>query len=221
MVRINPLPRVTTGFGYSRETSSFALHAGIMAGDMEFSYGIRFHPYLGYSHSAGVTCSADWDCETLSYGRKVDTVSRRININKASYDELMALGLISEKYCRRIILYREQMGPLEKDALVKIGMPPEERRLLLASAYGFSGEEHNKGDRRVNSRKRGKGEYVPRKERVRRMFQAMVDRGIPVYEAALYSDLAASDRGLFAERLAEESNLSDEQKKIVRGICFQ
>lgn len=218
IVTVNPLQYLSSGFGYSVESSSFSMFAGFMYGRVEFNYGLRFHPYLGYSHTVSITYSGSGVTEPLAYGKVNNPPGKRINIRTADYEDLIDLGILSETSARRIILYREQVGPLTREALVRIGLTPAEIKLLVPRVYGF--EKKSRDDSRYVTKKSGKGRsFVPRKVAVKRRFNEMIDEGIPAYQAALYSDMCVSGVDEFPEHLAEDRSIAEDQKKIIRRIC--
>ena len=218
VLTVNPLEFLSSGFGYSVETSSFSMNIGFMFRNAEFNYGIRFHPYLGYSHSVSITYSGSGKTEPLVYGNPANLPEKRINIKTASYDELSGLGILSETSARRIILYREEIGPLTRNALVRIGLTPPEIRMLVAVSYGF---EKNRKSVSPHFKKKSynKKKYVPRKVLVKRKFREMTDEGIPAYQASLYSDMCTSGDNGFIELLDADHSIAEEQKKIIRRIC--
>lgn len=217
-VNVNPLKNISSGFGYSAETSSFALNAGVLWNHIEVNYGLRFHPYLGYSHAVSITYSGRAVSESLWYGKINRLPEKRVDIRTVSFEELSALGILSETSARRVILYREKIGPITRDALAKAGLSPSEIKMLTAHAYGF--EKNTKNDSRDVARKKAKKkEYVPRKVQVKRRFSEMIEEGVPAHQAALYSDMCMSDRDSFRETLAEDASLDEAQKKIIRRVC--
>lgn len=220
IVAVNPLKFISSGFGYSVETSSFSMDLGFMFGRLEFNYGLRLHPYLGYSHAVSITYSTSAETEPLVYGKILNRPAKRINIQTVTHDELVSLGELSETSVRRIILYREQVGPLSRDALLRIGLAPSEIKMLVSIAYGF--EKPQGPDSRHAAKKQVKGKsYIPRKVLVKRRFREMTDEGVPAYQAALYSDMCVPGSDDFQEILSGDSSLGDDQKRIIRRICGQ
>lgn len=218
IVTVNPLKYTSSGFGYSVETSSFSINAGLMFSHVEFNYGLRFHPYLGYSHAVSITYSGTGETEPLVYGKISNPPGKRINIQSAAYDDLLSLGILSETSARRIILYREQEGPLTREALTRIGVTPAEIKMLVLHVYGF--EKKSMPDSRHVAKKAGKGRtYLPRKVAVKNRFSRMIDEGIPAYQAALYSDMCTSGVDSLPEYLSSDNSLEEEQKNTIRRIC--
>ena len=218
IVTVNPMEYLSSGFGYSVESSSFSMNLGFMFKHTEFNYGLRFHPYLGYSHAVSITYSGSGTTESLAYGRIKNQPAKRINIKTATYDELTSLGFLSETSARRIVLYREQAGPLSRDALMRIGLTPAEIKMLAGHVYGF--EKSSRPDTRDVAKKSGKNKsYVPRKVMVKRRFREMIDQGIPAYQAALYSEMCMPGGDDLPELLSADTILAEDQKKIIRRIC--
>ncbi len=219
ILTVNPLKYLSTGFGYSCESSSFAAYLGVMWGCAMINYSIRFHPYLGYSHAVSFTWSGSAEIEGLSYWKEPAPAAKRININTASYDELIATGFLSERSARRIILHREKIGPLSKKSLVQIGFSAEEIASAENTFYGFDEAREEEAKEKFKAPAKKKGKFVAYKERTKQRFRKMLDAGIPAYQAALYSDLSNSDDETFDETLTADMSLNDEQKKIIRKIC--
>lgn len=215
---VNPLRYISSGFGYSVETSSFSINAGLMFGHVEINYGLRFHPYLGCSHAVSITYSGSGVTEPLDYGKISNPPGKRINIQTAAYDDLLSLGILSETSARRIILYREQEGPLTREALTRIGLTPAEIKMLVLHVYGF--EKNSRPDSRRVAKKPGKGgTYLPRKVVVKNRFRRMIDEGIPAYQAALYSDMCTQGGDGLPEILSSDHSLGEGQKNTIRRIC--
>lgn len=218
IVNVNPMKYLSSGFGYSADTSSFSLNLGFMFTRIEINYGLRFHPYLGYSHAVSITYSDRAGTEPLEYAKTVNLPEKRINIQTATYDELAGLGILTDTNCRRIILYREQIGPLSREALAKIGLCPAEIKILVSHTYGLERNVKNGFDRTAK-RSSYRQNYMPRKVIVKQRFNEMLNEGIPAYQAALYSDLCVSGGEDFPELLSSDSSLGDEQKSSIRRIC--
>ena len=82
-ITVNPAPFLSARGGYCRENSSLAASMGILAENFYVSYGLKYHPYLGYTHSIGITYTPETKIESLHYGRPLfKSTVKKININK-------------------------------------------------------------------------------------------------------------------------------------------
>jgi len=142
--------------GYSRETSSGSAAFVFYLRNLIFSYGIRYHPHLGYTHSLSLSLSQDHSLpEVMRYNTRPfsdinDKPAEKVNLNRCTADELLELSGINSRTAGRIMKYRKTKGPLTRKALRQIGMTAPEVDCLLEYAYGLAEEKKfNKSFRRT------------------------------------------------------------------------
>ena len=221
-VSVNPTNFFTLKGGYCKETSSFATTIGILLNNLYVSYGSRYHPFLGYSHSIGVSYTIGSGIESLEYKKSPFSSAPdrgKININRASLDELKAIGGLSDVSAERIILYREKIGPVTDKALMQIGLTSDEIKIISANVYGIERVSSSK-DGQNNSKKFVK--TPPRQERIKTKFQQLIKEGIQAGAAIKYSELSESvSKNEFRVKLQSDNSLSSDQKKSIERICLK
>lgn len=217
---INPASFFSVRGGYCRENSSFAASFGILADKFFVSYGLRYHPYLGYTHSLGITYAFSAKIESLDYGKPLfPSAEKKINIRTASLDDLKKIEGLSAQSAERIILYREKIGPVTEKALMQIGLTGEEKAVFENNVYGLERTRRNKeGEKDYRKFKK----RVPRGERIKHKFRRMIDGGIPAFKAITYSELSENEeRDSFLSRLQSDGSLSGEQKTLIEKTCSE
>lgn len=217
---INPASFFSVKGGYCRENSSFAASFGILAEKFFVSYGLRYHPYLGYTHSVGITCTLTPQIETLNYGRPIfSTAGKKINIKTADLNDLMKINGLSEKSAERIILYRQKIGPLTEKSLMQIGLTNEEIEIFEDNVYGLERASRNKEGSKDYKKFRKR---PPRSERIKLKFRRLTGGGIPAFTAITYSELSEKDdNNQFHNRLLNDGSLNDDQKKFIEKTCLE
>ncbi|MCL1833648.1 MAG: helix-hairpin-helix domain-containing protein [Leptospirales bacterium] len=219
-VSINPTNFITLKGGYCKENSSFSTAMGILASDLYISYGLKYHPFLGYSHSVGISYAIGSGIESLDYKKPLFSSDReKININRATLDDLKAITGLSDVSAERIILYREKIGPVTDKALMQIGLTSDEIKIIKANVYGIERASSGK-DGEKNFKKFVKS--PPRQERIKTKFQNLIKGGIQASTAIKYSELSESvNKTEFRAKLQSDNSLSSDQKKAVERICIK
>jgi hypothetical protein len=219
-VSINPVNFIALRAGYCKENSSFSTAMGILAKNLFISYGLRYHPFLGYSHSIGISYTIGSGIESLDYKKPLFSIEReKININTATLDDLKAISGLSDLSVERILLYREKLGPVTDKALLQIGLTSDEIKIIKANTYGIARSSSSK-DGESNFKKFVK--TPPRQERIKTKFQNLIKEGIPVSTAIKYSELSESaDKKEFRAKLQSDDSLNSDQKKSIERICIK
>ena len=222
-VSVNPTKFLTLKGGYCKENSSFTTAIGILAENLFISYGLRYHPFLGYSHSIGISYTIGSGIESLDYKKPLFSIEReKMNINTASLGELKSIDGLSDVSAERIILYREKIGPVTDKALVQIGLTSDEIKIIRANFYGIERASVSK-DGETNPKNSKKFVKThPRQERIKTKFQQLIKEGIQAGTAIKYSELSESvNKNEFRAKLQSDSSLSAEQKKAIERICVK
>ncbi len=216
---INPTSFFTVTGGYCRENSSSAASFGILAENFFVSYGLKYHPYLGYTHSIGITFALTPQIESLHYGKPLTTsVSKKINIQTATLDDIKKIDGLTAISAERIILYREKIGPVNEKALMQIGLTGDEIKILEANIYGLERTPRNKNGEK-DSKKFVK--RPPRKERIKNKFRSLISSCVTASTAFRYSELSESaENNEFINTLQNDNSCSGEQKKLIEKICL-
>lgn len=219
---VNPVTFFSVKGGYCIENSSFAASIGILSENFYVSYGLKYHPYMGYTHSIGITYTPQTKIESLHYGKPVfSSPVKKINITTAVYDDLKTIEGLSEISAQRIILYREKIGPVNGKGLMQIGLTGEEIKILEANVYGLARVSRNKNGKKDFSISRKKFvKMPPRNERIKNRFRQLIGSGIPAFKAITYSELVESGKtDEIQKALLNDNSLSEEQKKIIEKTC--
>ncbi len=219
---INPAPFFSVKGGYCRENSSFSAAMGILAKDFYISYGLKFHPYLGYTHSIGITYAPESKIESLDYGKPMfRSVHKKVNINTAPFDDIKSIDGLSLRSAERIILFREKIGPITEKGLMQIGLTGDEIKNLEKNVYGLERTSRSKdGNKKFTFKKKKFIKIPPRNERIKSKFRELIDMGIPASKAINYSELSENvKRDEFLSTLFNDNSFSDEQKKIIEKVC--
>jgi hypothetical protein len=221
---INPAPFFSVKGGYCRESSSFSAAVGILAKDFYISYGLKFHPYLGYTHSIGISYTSENTIESLHYGKPLfRSVRKKININNASLDEIKNIEGLSLRSAERIILYREKIGPITEKGLMQIGLTGDEINILEDNVYGLERTSRSRdGNKNFTFKKKKFVKTPPRNERIKTRFRELINRGIPATKAIRYSELSENvNRNEFLNTLFNDNSFTDEQKKFIEKVCLK
>jgi len=215
---INPTSFFSVNGGYCRENSSFSASFGVLASNYFITYGFKYHPYLGYSHSIGITFSLTPQIESLQYGKPLFSLTaKKININNSTLEELKEIDGLNTLSAERILLYRQKIGPLTEKALMQIGLTGEEIKLLETKVYGLERTPRNTGNHKEFKKYK---KLLPRKERIKDIFRKLINAGIPASAAFTYGELSQSIKNQdFINRLHSDNSLSNEQKSIIEKIC--
>lgn len=216
----NPLKYFTVQGGYSREDSSLAAAFGVMINGFAISYGLRYHQYLGYTHSAGITFAPHTITGSLDYGRTIlSQPEKKRDIRSATIDDLREIDGLSPRSANRIILYRDRIGPVTEKALVQIGMSREEIAIIESNFFGLQRTAHSIDSDKKPARKKFLNR-PPKSERIKHRFREMIASGIPSTRAITYSELCESaDEETFTDTLEGDRSLTDEQKVIIKSSC--
>ncbi len=213
--------------GYTPEDSRFSASLTVFLKNMSFAYALSSHPYLGYTHSLGITYAANPEAETIRYtAMPLSRPEKRININSGTPDEIRNIPGLSTRSSDRIILYREKAGPVSEKSLKQMGLDKSEIDSVKLYCYGLARESSgNNQDEKFSESKRGKTKkkkFIPRKIRIRNKFREMIKIGIPAGTAIRYSELSESSESSGIESiLAEDKSLTGKEKDAVLRICAE
>lgn len=219
---ISPASFIHLKGGYSPEDTRLAASITVLLKTLSVTYSLSSHPYLGYTHSFGVTLSSLSDIETIRYSTPaVFTNDKKVNLNTASPEEIKKIPGLSERSSERIVLYRSKLGPVSEKALRRIGLDSDEIKSVKRNCYGLARDSNFKNDESLrNSPFKKNKAFIPPKERIRERFRIMIRQGIPASTAIRYSEIPESARrGEIESLLSDDTTLSDEQKDIIRKAC--
>ena len=202
--------------GYSRETSSGSFAAVFLFKNLAVSYSLRYHPNLGCSHA--VTLQIRKKPARLlpfRYGKIHDdepALREQIDIRTCSLEALQGVPVLKKPYPRRIIRYRELIGPVTVTALEQLGMRGREIARLHRYVTGIRKKEksyYKKGSK-------GPGRYKALNRKRKACFAALVESGATSYRAMTIA------RSLPGRKLLDVylSELSPDEKKKAGAACY-
>jgi hypothetical protein len=204
--------------GYAHEATTYSFALSFIYKYISVSYGLRYHPHLGFTHSAGVTLSAsEMRIDSLSYGT-IFSRAREIrngpvvNINTCSMEELTSVPGLPQYIAERIMKYRKTTGPLSRMALLQVGLTEKEIDGLLGSITGLAPDEQGKGLSPV-----ARDNYEKAQKDI---FKKLVALGIPAATALELADMAMSEKKKSCvERINSLTDLPPDKKKQALVIC--
>lgn len=230
-VSANLLKWLAMSGGYSRETNSFAGAVNILINGIVATYGLRYHSYLGATHSFAATLRYNAPpLEEISYSKpRKNSCNEPINLVSCNKEDLEQAG-IDTLIAERIIKYRETIGPLSKKSLIQMGLSTKEYRRLshcflnLASdtvALKNDVQEKKSVSKKNNINKIPKANLPFRNAESRKLlFQKLVNEGVKASSALRLSELA---KDLTRQKLIDSINdltfLSDNEKKLAKKVC--
>jgi len=213
----NIMEQFSMTLGYARETMTYFSSFTCVYENMSVTYGYRFHRHLGSTHTVGLTASlvnTGFRAMTFSSVFKKERQGPRapkININRCSGDEIRSIPFLDETHARRIIRFREIMGPVTVTALHQMGMEKDEIDSLMEYTYGYQ-EEKKTGPMEKNNG----GTHQKRMS----IFKKLIGTGLSAGDASDLSGLAAAGqwKKLYA-RIETLRGYTAEQKAGIRAIC--
>ncbi len=169
---ISPTSFLHLQSGYTPEDTRFAASITVLIKKINLSYSLSSHPFLGYTHSFGITLSSSSDFETIRYSTpSISIRNTKININSASAEEIKNIPGLCSRSSERIILYREKIGPVSEKGLSQIGLDNDEIASVKRNCYGLERDLRMKGDGIPAKKSRIKKTYIPPKERIKERFR--------------------------------------------------
>ena len=207
--------------GYSPQTSSFACSVTVIYRNFNVSYGLRYHSYLGATHSFGLTLSLDhvyavpvnYKAAPRRYAHQ--DKATKINLSTCSYDELKKSGIMREEIAARLIKYRSTVGPLTETALFQAGCNMDELRAVRESCSGIEFSRDKKPKQRIIKSSAAHTAAV-RKD----IFTALVKGGVTASVAMKIADLAKTKTKselIAAIGASKEFSVQDKSRAVL--IC--
>ncbi len=214
----NVLKYFSIRVGYAREATTFSGAVTFIYRYVSVSYGFKYHPHLGFTHSAGVTLSvSEMNIESLSYGNVFSRVHDRqrieaININSCSLEQLAAIPGLQRHIAERIMKYRKTIGPLTRSGLLQVGMTEAEIDSFSRHVTGLASEETG---RKTDARTRERNEKTQKE-----IFKKLVSLGIPASTALELADMAMNgQKKSWTGRINSLLDFPPDKKSQALGIC--
>ncbi len=226
----NLLKWLSVAGGYSRETSSFAGACTIIVNGIMASYGLRYHSYLGTTHSFSVTLRyGALPLEEIRYSKpRKPPCDGAINAKTCSVEDLTHAG-IAPLVAERIIKYRETIGPLNKKSLIQMGLSSKEYRRLSPCFLNLADDDaalkKDYKNKHVSLKKKAtttqKLDFPYRNADARKLlFQKLIQEGVKASSALRITELA---KDISQQKLLESINhlsfLNDSEKQAAKKVC--
>ncbi|MCU0847650.1 MAG: helix-hairpin-helix domain-containing protein [Spirochaetes bacterium] len=215
---VNILECMSLSAGYSPEINCYSGSVSFTYSHFSASYGIKYHPQLGVTHSVGFTLSAEKLLnESVSYmgdSRTSFHPSRKIDINNCSPEELRQIPVLESLHAERLIKYRKIFGPVSRISLNQIGMGEREINDLMEYCYGLVQVPLKEETGRLNPNiKRAS-------EKKKALFILLVREGVSASAAIRLSEIFET-YGAGSYRSAVDSllDLEPEKRKRIRNLC--
>ncbi|MCX7679825.1 MAG: helix-hairpin-helix domain-containing protein [Spirochaetes bacterium] len=231
-VSANLLKWLAVSGGYSRETSSIAGAATLFVDGIVVSYCIRYHSYLGTTHSFSATIRyGGMPLEEISYSKPIKpSCNEPINVKTCTSEDLQRIG-IAPPVAERIVKYRETVGPVTKKSLIQMGLTPKEYKRISHCLFNLTNDETSKpkNTEKWNEQKwkkvriSYKQNFPFRNAETRRLlFQKLVHEGVKASSALRISELAKDlTRKKLIETIEHLSFLSESEKIAARRACAE
>ena len=204
--------------GYAREAATYSAALSFIYKHISVSYGLKYHPHLGFTHSAGITLSMeDMNIDSLTYGSILSRIHeiqnrQKTDINGCSMDQLASVPGLGQQHAERIMKYRKDIGPLSRKSLIQIGLSEMEIDRLVPYITGLTSDKtHPKTD----YRSRVKHE-IAQKE----IFKKLMVLGLPAASALDLADMAVNGQcQAFADRIRSYRGLDAQKKRKALELC--
>jgi hypothetical protein len=204
--------------GYAREAATGSAALSFIYKYISVSYGLKYHPHLGFTHSVGVTLSAsEMNIDSLSYGpifsrfRETER-DEKTDINSCSMDRLRRIPGLDVVFAERIMKYRQTIGPLSRTGLLQTGMTESQIDALLLHATGLAPE--------VLPARPDYGAREKFEKAQKELFKKLIGLGLPPASALECAELALrGDRKTLDERLKSLPGMNTQKMKKVLELC--
>ncbi len=220
--------------GYSRETASYAASAIVAWKNISVSYGLRYHSYLGATHTFGATVAASpVSFQEVRYGtrpfrRSLPDLTEKIDISRCGPDDLKKLPGFDEPMTERVIRYRALFGPVSEKALLQLGLKSRDIEALTPLITGLASDEAPKEKREraqrrtrtIRAGERPAGLPFAGTSKRRDLFQKLLGAGVPSLTALrLAEEMRSRQRADLRGLIEAESTLSHEIKQRAVESC--
>lgn len=214
----NVLKYLSLRAGYSPESSSFSAAVIFSYKYVSASYGLKYHPHLGFTHSVGITLSPqEIPVESLNYNAFIDRLGgsrdiKKIDIASCTPEELGKIPDLSQTHARRIMQYRETVGPVTRNSLAEIGMSDDEIYSLCGNITGLGA---------IPERPRAARHAAGGSEQAKKvLFGKLLRLGLNPSLALELAEMAATGRmDRIRRRITETSSIDKSTGSRVMELC--
>ena len=215
------LPMLTCSIGYSPQLESCSAGFTFSWMQMQVNYSFTHHTYLGNTHAFGVTMyTGKFHYTPIPPSRPAPADSARVtdkplDIRRCTLEQLCSLQVIDRMYCRRIITYRETMGPVTEKSLYQLGLTGRDISRLRGHLVGLAGNIQQHHAQRRTSRRISLA-------RRKNLFRRLLDRGVPAHTSLQISRMVQhATAGDVEKFISSRTGMSPELKDEVRELCRQ
>jgi hypothetical protein len=157
------------------------------------------------------------------FREKFPEPEKKININKCTREELLDASLFPEIITERIIKYRDIMGPVNRDALVKIGIASNELKEIEGNLTGFIDETEESrtkpGGKKIITNNKQYNKFLDLDDR-KILFQKLLENGIGASESLMITELAKNkQKQELINSVQKLEDIPQEKKKTIIKIC--
>lgn len=213
------LPSLTCSAGYAPLLESYSAGFTFSWLHMQATYSFSHHTYLGNTHAFGVTMyTGSFRYTPIPPARKPEDDMHPLppvvlDIRECGAEELAALSVIDDVYCRRIILYRDTMGPVTEKALYQVGLTGKDISRLMPHLTGLA---RRKGHTHTRKMKFCRISMAQR----RTLFQDLLKKGVPAHTSLRISEMVQGSSPKDLHRyISSRKGLSPRMKKHIRALC--
>jgi hypothetical protein len=217
---VNILKYFIARAGYAKESMTYAASVSLIYKYVSVSYGLAFQPHLGFTHSFGVSIAPrEIPVVSLNYGNIFQRIHEfrtidKIDISVCARDELVSIPEMNEVFAERIIKYRENVGPVTKDALVQIGMKEQEIHHLLKYIKGV---KTGTPEPKANSRFKRLNEKTQKE-----IFKKLLGEGLAASLSLELAEMAVRGQHLMIrDKLGSLREIDAEKKKKILKLCTE
>lgn len=206
--------------GYSRELAVSAAGVSIVWNKVIFQYMLEHHSFLGNTHRFGIVYSSSGHTFPFLNTNKTNKI-RKMDIQACSVEDLMALDIIPEVLCGRIIKYRDMFGAVSIKSLSQLGLTAQQIRDIQQYTYNYYEAEKDEYD----EQKRWKNNYriyiskEKQKQKVKHLFQSMIAAGVASHEAIVLAEEYQKEGCKGVQRSSVYKRLNSHQQNAVDKAC--
>lgn len=217
--------------GYSRETNSIAGAVILVIRGMMISYGLRYHSYLGATHSLGATVTMGMaPPEEINYNSRIIHRAfpapevRTIDLKDCTVDELCEAPGMERPLAERLVKFRAIMGPLSRKAMIQMGATSGEFRIMEPHFKNLAPDDEAGKKFRDKFKKKTAAvkSALPfaSNENRKALFRSLVSEGVKAGSALRITEIARNlGRNVLDKKIDGLTYLSADEKKAAHRAC--
>ncbi len=206
---------------YSRELHLSSAGVTILWDSLLLRYELQHHTFLGNTHRFGLVYSYNPLTYALS-GKPVKKETLKLDIQTCTAEELMALDIVPEVLCQRVVKYRAMFGPVSITSLYQLGFTTQQVRDLQQYAYNFYEQGKDVHTDSKENKKALQKNYISSEEKnkkIKQLFQSMIAAEIPAYTALSLAEEYQKSGAKGVLQSPVFKSLPIHQQKVVKTAC--